>query len=215
MRRQLPGYLTQGPRHPARQQNLPEPASKLIGRDVELGEILDISTSHRLVTLTVAGGIGKTRLGFEAARNLLPRFADGGWASSWRRYPIPSWSRSAAVPVNPLALYPERFAAGGDHAHCRVGAQQRLGHQCRVGNHMLAIVEYQHQLLQAERVATESGDAAPEARSSPRVVATGTAVGRPWRAARGDAAGFGSDQLDRCRGDGMGSIKLRAECVEL
>ena len=42
--------------------------------------ILDISASHRLVTLTGAGGIGKTRVGFEVARQLLPRFADGVWA---------------------------------------------------------------------------------------------------------------------------------------
>src|SRR5712675_2320511 len=59
--------------------NLPEPVSELIGRDVELDEILDLSTSHRLVTLTGAGGIGKTRLGFAVARQLLPRFADGVW----------------------------------------------------------------------------------------------------------------------------------------
>src|ERR1700730_16866345 len=60
--------------------NLPEPVSELIGRDVELTEILDLSASHRLVTLSGAGGIGKTRLGFEVARHLLPRFADGVWA---------------------------------------------------------------------------------------------------------------------------------------
>src|SRR5258706_2690767 len=60
--------------------NLPEPVSELIGRDAELDEILDLSTAHRLVTLTGAGGIGKTRLGFAAARHLLPRFADGVWA---------------------------------------------------------------------------------------------------------------------------------------
>jgi predicted ATPase len=60
--------------------NLPEPVSELIGRDAELDEILDLSASHRLVTLTGAGGIGKTRLGFEATRHLLPRFADGVWA---------------------------------------------------------------------------------------------------------------------------------------
>src|SRR6266852_6748591 len=60
--------------------NLPEPVSELIGRDAELDEVLNLSASHRLVTLTGAGGIGKTRLGFEAARNLLPRFADGVWA---------------------------------------------------------------------------------------------------------------------------------------
>jgi predicted ATPase/DNA-binding winged helix-turn-helix (wHTH) protein len=60
--------------------NLPEPVSELIGRDAELDEILDLTSSHRLVTLAGAGGIGKTRLGFEAARHLLPRFADGVWA---------------------------------------------------------------------------------------------------------------------------------------
>src|SRR6202030_3599733 len=60
--------------------NLPEPVSELIGRDVELNEILDLSASHRLVTLSGAGGIGKTRLGFEVARHVLARFADGVWA---------------------------------------------------------------------------------------------------------------------------------------
>jgi predicted ATPase/DNA-binding winged helix-turn-helix (wHTH) protein len=60
--------------------NLPELVSELIGRDAELDELLDLSASHRLVTLTGAGGIGKTRLGFEAGRHLLPRFADGVWA---------------------------------------------------------------------------------------------------------------------------------------
>src|ERR1700738_4457358 len=40
--------------------NLPEAVSELIGRDTELDEILGLSTSHRLVTLTGAGGIGKT-----------------------------------------------------------------------------------------------------------------------------------------------------------
>jgi hypothetical protein len=60
--------------------NLPERVSELIGRDVELDEILDLSASHRLVTLAGAGRIGKTRLGVEVARHLLPRFADGVWA---------------------------------------------------------------------------------------------------------------------------------------
>ena len=60
--------------------NLPEPVSELVGRDVELDEILDLAAAHRLITLTGAGGIGKTRLGFAAARQLLPRFADGVWA---------------------------------------------------------------------------------------------------------------------------------------
>ena len=59
--------------------NLPEPVSELIGRDAEFDEILDLIAAHRLVTLTGAGGIGKTRLGLEVARRLLPKFADGVW----------------------------------------------------------------------------------------------------------------------------------------
>jgi predicted ATPase len=59
--------------------NLAEPVSKLVGRDVDLREIASLSTAHRLLTLTGAGGIGKTRLARAAARHLLPQFADGVW----------------------------------------------------------------------------------------------------------------------------------------
>jgi predicted ATPase/DNA-binding winged helix-turn-helix (wHTH) protein len=69
--------VSAAPRPPT---NLPEPVSELIGRDVEVEEILGLTAAHRLVTLTGAGGIGKTRLGLEIARRLLPKFADGVWA---------------------------------------------------------------------------------------------------------------------------------------
>jgi DNA-binding winged helix-turn-helix (wHTH) protein len=59
--------------------NLPEPISELVGRDEVLGEILSLASAHRLVTLTGAGGIGKTRLAIAAARRLLPDFVEGVW----------------------------------------------------------------------------------------------------------------------------------------
>lgn len=59
--------------------NMPEPVSELIGRDHELAEVVSLMDAHRLVTLTGAGGIGKTRLAVAAARVLRPRFADGVW----------------------------------------------------------------------------------------------------------------------------------------
>src|SRR5213593_107164 len=62
---------------PSRMTNLPEAASELIGREAELGEVAALVTEHRLVSLVGAGGIGKTRLGLEVARHLLPRFPDG------------------------------------------------------------------------------------------------------------------------------------------
>jgi predicted ATPase/DNA-binding winged helix-turn-helix (wHTH) protein len=61
----------------APRSNLPEPVSELIGRDACVREVVNLVTTQRLVTLTGAGGIGKTRLGLEVARQLLPRFADG------------------------------------------------------------------------------------------------------------------------------------------
>ena len=59
--------------------NLPQPVSELIGRDDKIAELLSLAAAHRLVTLTGAGGIGKTRLALAAARRLLPQFADGVW----------------------------------------------------------------------------------------------------------------------------------------
>ena len=61
--------------------NLPEPVSEFIGRDDEVREILSLVASHRLVTLTGPGGIGKTRLALAVARELLPAFADGVWVA--------------------------------------------------------------------------------------------------------------------------------------
>jgi predicted ATPase len=59
--------------------NLPASASELIGRDTALTEVASLVLQHRLVTLAGAGGMGKTRLAIEAARELLSHFADGVW----------------------------------------------------------------------------------------------------------------------------------------
>jgi len=61
--------------------NLPEVVSDLIGRDDDLLGLLDFATNHRLVTLTGAGGIGKTRLALAVSRQLRSRFADGVWVA--------------------------------------------------------------------------------------------------------------------------------------
>ena len=61
--------------------NLPAPTSELIGRAAALAEVTELLGVHRLVTLIGAGGIGKTRLGLEVARQQLPRHADGVWVA--------------------------------------------------------------------------------------------------------------------------------------
>jgi predicted ATPase/DNA-binding SARP family transcriptional activator len=56
---------------------LPQPVSRLVGRQRELREVKDRVASARLVTLTGAGGIGKTRLALQAAEELAAEYADG------------------------------------------------------------------------------------------------------------------------------------------
>src|SRR6202022_1022362 len=55
------------PPAPRPPMNLAEPVTELIGREVGVEEILGLAAAHRLVSLTGAGGIGKTRLGLEGA----------------------------------------------------------------------------------------------------------------------------------------------------
>jgi non-specific serine/threonine protein kinase len=62
-----------------RRHNLPVPLTKFIGRDQEIAELLRLVGSTRLLTLTGAGGCGKTRLALELAANVLDRFPDGVW----------------------------------------------------------------------------------------------------------------------------------------
>lgn len=57
--------------------NLPSIVSSFIGRDAEILQLRDLVQSHRLVTLTGAGGVGKTRLAFKVAEGLLENFQQG------------------------------------------------------------------------------------------------------------------------------------------
>lgn len=62
-----------------RKHNLPAPASSFIGREPELTALRQRLHEHRLLTLTGAGGTGKTRLALQAATAERERFADGVW----------------------------------------------------------------------------------------------------------------------------------------
>ena len=62
-----------------RPNNLPAQLSTLIGRGREVSEVRALVESSRLVTLTGAGGAGKTRLGLQVAAELLDGSGDGVW----------------------------------------------------------------------------------------------------------------------------------------
>jgi predicted ATPase/DNA-binding winged helix-turn-helix (wHTH) protein len=70
-----PATLAPAPVSPG--MRLPANISPIIGRETALRELADLALSHRLVTLVGAGGVGKTRLAVEVARQLAPHFAEG------------------------------------------------------------------------------------------------------------------------------------------
>jgi predicted ATPase/DNA-binding XRE family transcriptional regulator/Flp pilus assembly protein TadD len=59
--------------------NLPTSLTSFIGRNKELDEITKLIAKNRLLTLTGAGGIGKTRLSMQVASGLLNDFPNGIW----------------------------------------------------------------------------------------------------------------------------------------
>ena len=63
----------------ARITNLPVPHTSFVGRKPELGQVKALFLGSRLLTLTGAGGSGKTRLAIQMAMDLLSGFRDGVW----------------------------------------------------------------------------------------------------------------------------------------
>jgi len=59
--------------------NLPQQATSFIGRDKEIAEIKQLLGKTRSLTLTGAGGSGKTRLALQVAADVIDSFSDGVW----------------------------------------------------------------------------------------------------------------------------------------
>ena len=122
--------------------NLPEPISELVGRDDVLGEILSLAAAHRLVTLTGAGGIGKTRLAVAVARRLLPQFAGGVWLTEFSPIADPG-----LVPVTVAA------AIGLDLGGGEVSAQRVS--QALAGRQMLLVLDTCEHVISAAAALAE------------------------------------------------------------
>ena len=59
--------------------NLPQQLTSFVGREREMVEVREALMQSRLVTLTGAGGAGKTRLALQSAADVLSHFPDGIW----------------------------------------------------------------------------------------------------------------------------------------
>ena len=73
--------------------NLRPAVTSFIGRESEVAEVQAAVKTHRLVTLTGVGGVGKTRLALEVAARLADEFPDGVWF-----FELAAVSDPAAVP---------------------------------------------------------------------------------------------------------------------
>src|SRR5437588_152409 len=59
--------------------NLPAQLNSFVGRERAIDDLTALVAGLRLVTLTGAGGCGKTRLALEVGGRVLDEFADGVW----------------------------------------------------------------------------------------------------------------------------------------
>ena len=57
--------------------HLPVQLTSFVGRDAEIGEVRQLLANNRVVTLTGAGGVGKTRIGIQVAAQMAGEFSDG------------------------------------------------------------------------------------------------------------------------------------------
>jgi predicted ATPase/DNA-binding CsgD family transcriptional regulator len=59
--------------------NIPAQLTSFVGRQGQMGELRELVAGNRLVTLTGAGGAGKTRLAIELSSQFAAEFPDGVW----------------------------------------------------------------------------------------------------------------------------------------
>jgi len=80
--------------------------TSLIGRDTEVSDVKAGLRSHRLVTLTGVGGVGKTRLALEVATQLADEFVDGVWVFELAAVGDPAAVADAAAAVLGITQQP-------------------------------------------------------------------------------------------------------------
>jgi predicted ATPase/DNA-binding CsgD family transcriptional regulator len=102
--------------------NLPTQVSSFIGRESELAAVRALLDGSRLVTLTGAGGAGKTRLGLQVAAGLADGTGDGVWFADLAPLADPDLVAVSVADVLGVRLEPGRpaldalvEAVGGRH----------------------------------------------------------------------------------------------------
>jgi predicted ATPase/class 3 adenylate cyclase len=121
---------------------LPDRVTSFLGRNAELAAIRELLRTARLITITGPGGIGKTSLALEAARQGASDFPDGAWFVPLADVDDPE--QVIAAIARGIGLYdgPERSAAT---ALLPYVAERRL---------LLVLDNVEHLLEAAQRIST-------------------------------------------------------------
>jgi non-specific serine/threonine protein kinase len=107
------------------QSNLPSRTSDLIGRDGAVQHLRNLLSAYRAVTLTGPGGIGKTSLALEVARNLFPTFQGDAWLVELVSLSDPGLVSSAVASALELKLVSKEISPV-----CREGNRQEKASAC-------------------------------------------------------------------------------------
>lgn len=109
--------------------NLPTPMNSFIGRAREVRDIVQhlIDGQTRLVTLTGAGGIGKTRLALQVATELLDTYPDGVWFVPLADLVQPEHVITEIATVLAILMKTEISAADSDDIRGRKAFLSRFG----------------------------------------------------------------------------------------
>jgi predicted ATPase/DNA-binding XRE family transcriptional regulator len=140
--RRPPQYTATGGRSSiAPRHNLPAQPTSFVGRQRELAELTELlaRAECRLVTLTGPGGIGKTRLAIEVARQQLSAFADGVFFVPLGPIESPGMLAQAVAGALSLSL---------------TGAESAINQLCRYlqDQHVLLVLDNFEHLLKASDV---------------------------------------------------------------
>ncbi|MEU6744412.1 BTAD domain-containing putative transcriptional regulator [Streptosporangium sandarakinum] len=99
-----------GERAESRRTNLRAELTSFVGRDDDVSAVAGLTGRHRLVTLTGAGGSGKTRLATETARTMLAGLPDGVWLVELA--PVPAGGDPAQAALTAIGLRDQGLLGG-------------------------------------------------------------------------------------------------------
>jgi predicted ATPase len=97
--------------------HLPASLTRFIGRDHEQAEVVRLLGANRLITLTGAGGVGKTRLAIEAGMAARSRFEGGVWFIPLAPVVDPALAARAVADAFGLSEQPGRSQLDAVSAH--------------------------------------------------------------------------------------------------